>query len=307
MNPPQAESPSVQPPGSRSLVFISYSTKDKLTADAVCATLEAQGIRCWIAPRDVIPGEDWGEAIIDAISASGVMVLVFSSNANASPQVRREVQRAFERDVTVIPFRVENVQPARALEYYIGPVHWMDAMTPPLEQHLQRLARSVKLLLADQDMEAGGGLLEAGGGLDAGGGRPDAGSEKIGSPALSFPASSLSPPTSSSPPPASNPPPSPSPLVATQPPTQVRATASLVMGLASIPASFACFPLGALGGITALGLGVWELMAIKAGQSSPSNRGMAIGGVVTGGLALLGAIFWFVLTVLVTLLPTGQQ
>ena len=46
-------------------VFISYSTKDKPTADAACAALEAKGIRCWIAPRDILPGSDWGEAIID--------------------------------------------------------------------------------------------------------------------------------------------------------------------------------------------------------------------------------------------------
>lgn len=63
-------------------VFISYSHHDKPQADAVCATLEAKGIRCWIAPRDVIPGQEWGAAIVEAIRASRVMVLVFSSHAN---------------------------------------------------------------------------------------------------------------------------------------------------------------------------------------------------------------------------------
>ncbi len=48
-------------------VFISYSAKDKTTADAVCAMLESEGIRCWIAPRDVVPGMEWGECIIEAI------------------------------------------------------------------------------------------------------------------------------------------------------------------------------------------------------------------------------------------------
>jgi hypothetical protein len=90
-------------------VFISYSNHDKLTADALCAMLESHGIRCWIAPRDVTPGVDWGEAIVKAIRGCGVMILVFSSHANESPQVRREVQRAFERGLTVIPLRVENV------------------------------------------------------------------------------------------------------------------------------------------------------------------------------------------------------
>ena len=69
-------------------VFISHSAKDKATADAVCAMLESNGIRCWIAPRDVIPSMEWGEAIIDAIEQCRIMVLVFTANANESPQIR---------------------------------------------------------------------------------------------------------------------------------------------------------------------------------------------------------------------------
>jgi len=70
-------------------VFLSYSSKDKPIADAVCGTLEGKRIRCWIAPRDVLPGIPYGEAI----ESSRVMVLVFSSAANNSPQVMREVER----------------------------------------------------------------------------------------------------------------------------------------------------------------------------------------------------------------------
>ena len=75
-------------------VFVSYSVKDKATADAICATLEANGIRVWIAPRDVMPGSDWGESIIEAIEQSKVMILVFSANSNSSPQI--EHSRRFE-------------------------------------------------------------------------------------------------------------------------------------------------------------------------------------------------------------------
>jgi hypothetical protein len=60
-------------------VFISYAHADKTVADAVCATLEAAGLRCWIAPRDVQPGAQWTAEIINAISASRVVVLVFST------------------------------------------------------------------------------------------------------------------------------------------------------------------------------------------------------------------------------------
>lgn len=124
--------------------FISYAKEDKAAADAACAKLEANGIRCWIAPRDVPPGAQWAAAIVDAIDHCRAMVLIFSSSANGSKQIHREVQRAFEREVPVVPFRIENVVPEQALAYYMGPVHWLDALTPPLEQHLQKLVVSLK-------------------------------------------------------------------------------------------------------------------------------------------------------------------
>jgi formylglycine-generating enzyme required for sulfatase activity len=125
-------------------VFISYASQDKATADAACAKLEADGIRCWIAPRDVPPGAEWAGAIVDAIDNCRAMVLIFSSSANGSKQIHREVQRAFDREVPVVPFRIENIAPEKSLAYYMGPVHWLDALTLPLERHLQKLVVSVK-------------------------------------------------------------------------------------------------------------------------------------------------------------------
>src|SRR3954447_7317726 len=125
-------------------VFISYSSRDKPVGDAACATLEAAGIRCWIAPRDIRPGTEWSEAIIDAIAASRAMVLVFSANANASPQVVREVERAVAREVLIVPFRIEDVPPSKSLEYFISTPHWMDAYSGPLEEHLRQLVETLR-------------------------------------------------------------------------------------------------------------------------------------------------------------------
>ena len=128
-------------------VFISYSSKDKAVADAACATLEARGIRCWIAPRDVLPGKEWGESIINAIEASRAMVLVFSETANQSRQIMREVNHAVEKGVAVVPFRIQDLMPSKAMEYYMDVKHWLDALTPPVEDHLQELADKLELLL----------------------------------------------------------------------------------------------------------------------------------------------------------------
>ncbi|MBX7211132.1 MAG: toll/interleukin-1 receptor domain-containing protein [Verrucomicrobiaceae bacterium] len=128
-------------------VFISYSSKDKPVADAVCAVLEGDGARCWIAPRDVAPGAVWGASIVEAIEGARVMVLVFSANSNASQQVLNEVERAVSKGVIIIPLRIDDVPMSKAMEYFISSKHWLDALTPPLESHLRKLSTTVKAIL----------------------------------------------------------------------------------------------------------------------------------------------------------------
>lgn len=129
-------------------VFISYSSKDKSVADAVCATLEGRRIRCWIAPRDVPPGIPYAAALVKAISASKVFVLVFSEGSNSSGAVMREVEEAVDNGIPIIPFRIEDIQPTEAMRFYIKSIHWIDAMSPPLERHLSKLADSVEAILS---------------------------------------------------------------------------------------------------------------------------------------------------------------
>ncbi len=124
-------------------VFISHSTKDKSVADAACAVLEARGFRCWIAPRDIRPGMEWAEAVVEGIGGAKVMALIFSQNANQSTQVRLEVERAVHKGVVIIPVRIEDVLPQKALELFISSSHWLDAFTPTLERHLETLVATV--------------------------------------------------------------------------------------------------------------------------------------------------------------------
>ncbi|MEQ8174744.1 MAG: TIR domain-containing protein [Syntrophomonadaceae bacterium] len=131
-------------------VFISYSSQDKQIADALCAKLESNLIRCWIAPRDVLPGMEYAKALINAISESRILILVLSASSNNSPQVLREVERAVSKGILILPFRIENIALSESMEYYVSTQHWLDALTPPLEKHLQELTDSVLLLLSDK-------------------------------------------------------------------------------------------------------------------------------------------------------------
>ena len=133
-----------------SKVFISHSSKDRPIADAICNHLESAGIRCWIAPRDIAFGADWTEGILRGIDSCRVFVLVFSENANDSEHVRREVAKAFSLGLAVIPFRTEPVSPNRGLGYFLETVHWLDAITPPLQNHFRALTDQVKQLLGNE-------------------------------------------------------------------------------------------------------------------------------------------------------------
>ena len=129
-------------------VFISHSTNNRPVANAVCAALESAAIRCWIAPRDVLPGRSYSGEITRAIQQSRAFVLIFSEQSNNSEQVLREVQLAANSRLHIVQFRIDAVVPSDDLEYYLSGPHWLDAVTPPLENHLGQLQASMKALLA---------------------------------------------------------------------------------------------------------------------------------------------------------------
>jgi len=125
-------------------VFVSYSQPDHGCAMELVNRVEAEGVNCWIAPRDIAPSADWAAEIIDAIANSRTMILIFSASSNESPQVRREVERAVHKQVSILPFRIENVLPSKSLEYFLSAQHWMDAFPPPREPHYARLCAYLK-------------------------------------------------------------------------------------------------------------------------------------------------------------------
>jgi TIR domain len=129
-------------------VFISYSQTDRECAFELVGQLEGQGIQCWIAPRDIAPSADWAAEIMDAISAARIMILVFSAGSNHSPQVRREVERAVHKQLSILPFRIEDVLPSKSLEFFLSTQHWMDAFPPPREPHYARLCGYLKTQLS---------------------------------------------------------------------------------------------------------------------------------------------------------------
>lgn len=130
-------------------VFISYSSADKSVADAVCGRMESQGLNCWIAPRDVGPGRDYAEAIMEGIRECSVLVLVFSRHADSSTQVLREIERAVHFGKVVVPFRIEDCKPTKSLEYFLSVPHWFDAFPDPVNNYLDSLVGVLRRAMAN--------------------------------------------------------------------------------------------------------------------------------------------------------------
>lgn len=128
-------------------VFISYSSLNKNVADAVVSDFEQNGIRCWYAPRDIMPGQEWVTAIHEAINACQLFVLIYTDSSNESKQVANEVALAFNSGKTLIPFKLSDTQMSSELEYYLTRVHWLDAVNPPLLESIANLRKYSKKIL----------------------------------------------------------------------------------------------------------------------------------------------------------------
>lgn len=125
-------------------VFVSYATPDREAAYAIAAFLEERGLACWIAPRNVPPGADYGAAIMEAIGEVKALVLVLSEEANDSQYVRREVERAVSRTKPVLPVRIREVTPSGSLEFFVGANQWVDAFKSPMEAQLLPLVQVIR-------------------------------------------------------------------------------------------------------------------------------------------------------------------
>lgn len=135
-------------------VFISHSSKDKNIAHAIVAGLENNKVRCFIAPRDINPGDDWISTISQTIINVPVMVLIFSENSNNSREVDNEINLAVNHNTVIIPFRIDETFPSAEKEYRLGNVHWLDAPDPLTDKQLQSLLDIIRPIINRKESEA---------------------------------------------------------------------------------------------------------------------------------------------------------
>ncbi len=129
-------------------VFLSYSSRDVVQALATCRFLESEGIGCWMAPRNIQPGEAYPDAIMRGLEGCRALVVLLSDASNLSPHVHREIERALKRQAVIIPVRLQEIEPSGAMEYLLSTCQRLDGFGPRFEDALGLLARRLRAVLA---------------------------------------------------------------------------------------------------------------------------------------------------------------
>jgi hypothetical protein len=127
-------------------VFISHASADRDVAEKLCSELEKRGINCWLAFRDIRPGENFQESIVQAIRNAKLMILIFTASANNSNEIKKELVIASQNNLTVIPVRVEDVIPNDALAYELTTRQWIDLFRD-WERSIDQLGSRVEAVL----------------------------------------------------------------------------------------------------------------------------------------------------------------
>lgn len=92
--------------------FISYSSQDHEFASRLHADLQAAGVRCWFAPKDMPIGAEIRDSLDIAIREMSRVILVLSENTLESGWVKKEFETAFEEEARrkepiLLPIRLD--------------------------------------------------------------------------------------------------------------------------------------------------------------------------------------------------------
>ena len=124
-------------------IFVSYSSKQADYAHALVDRLEKGGIRCWIAPRDILPGKEYPSEIARGLREAKALVLLLSHSAQSSRFVRAEIERAMHLDHAIFWLRLEDIEPEGGMAYLLSLSQGIDAVRGSRDEHWSRLADAI--------------------------------------------------------------------------------------------------------------------------------------------------------------------
>ena len=117
-----------------SYIFISYSSKDAGLAHQLVEYLEQNGVRCWIAPRNIPSGRDYTDIIDVAIKGCNGIILIYSDHSAQSVWVKKEITLGVGHKKNIIPFKITRSGIEGGMNFMLNNLQWIDAASKPTEK-----------------------------------------------------------------------------------------------------------------------------------------------------------------------------
>ena len=115
-------------------VFISHCTKDKPYADAVCARFGMQAeSAAGLRHGTFYPGSRGLKRSLTRWRIAAFSCLFLPPTPTAPNKPSKKWICAVNHNKTIIPFRLEDIKPTGSMEYFLGNLHWLDALSPHLK------------------------------------------------------------------------------------------------------------------------------------------------------------------------------
>lgn len=108
------------------MIFLSFSSQNQAVADKVFSRLKHEGFDVWYSNDAVAAGQNYAKDIVMALQASKCIVLLYSTAASNSVHVQKELDLALKYKKTIYPLRIEEIEPAEAMEYFLSGSQYVD-------------------------------------------------------------------------------------------------------------------------------------------------------------------------------------
>lgn len=138
-----------------SYVFISYSTANQDSANALRNLFSKHGYRTWMAPYDIPPGSKYAEVINKAIKGCDCFALLLTNQSQNSVWVSKEVERAVNYRKVIIPITLESVILNDEFELYISTDQIVPVKTISEDSaEIQRILQTLSVYVNQSDASA---------------------------------------------------------------------------------------------------------------------------------------------------------
>ena len=125
-------------------VFVSYSRRDLDIVNRLVEVMERAGLNIWIDREAIKAGKLWRTQIVQAIDTCDAFVLMLSSSAAASDNVRKEIDLAQDSGRNIFILNLDQVKIPRDMRYQLVGLQFIDLIALGFDPAIDQLIETIK-------------------------------------------------------------------------------------------------------------------------------------------------------------------